>query len=60
MKINTQQIPIFEIARLACQIWQDGGCQSDREQEYWLLAVHQLRANRQSENDVANNAPTKL
>ena len=59
MNVTNQRIPVFEIARLACQIWQDGGHHGGRDREYWLLAEHQLRVSRQSERDEANLAPTK-
>jgi len=39
-----------EIARLACQLWQKEGCQSGRDNEYWLRAERHLRAVSQHEN----------
>ena len=48
-----------EIAKVASQIWQAEGCQSGRDQEYWLQAERQLRAISQQGNGQASSAPAK-
>jgi hypothetical protein len=48
------------IARLACQLWQQEGGQSGRDQEYWLRAEQQLRAISQQADVPTNNGLMKL
>lgn len=50
MKATLQDNPPLnhdQIARLACRLWESEGCQSGRDQHYWLAAERQLQALRQ-------------
>lgn len=56
MKTTTLRLPVFEVARLACEIWQQETRPSIREQEYWLWAVAKLRAVPQPDDSAIGNA----
>jgi hypothetical protein len=62
MNTTTQPHPGLshdEIARLARRIWQQEGCQSGRDEEYWLQAEQQLRAISQQGNGQTHQASAK-
>jgi len=63
MNAIKQQSPVLnqaEVARLACQIWQQEGSQAGRDQEYWFRAEQQLRAISQQDNGPGKTALTCL
>lgn len=62
MNPKSQTPPVVahdEVARLARQIWESEGCQSGKDQEYWLKAEAQLRATRQTRSTKPLAIPNK-